>query len=105
MLKAISINFPLIWLAALANKNIAQSRRLHEEYLHKWAIARSFVMMRNEIKNIDESEEQELLKQLLTIYLNSTEYNPSKTLDKKIQTENPVNTILQKLEGEKSDKE
>ncbi len=105
MLKAISINFPLIWLAALANKNIAQSRRLHEEYLHKWAIARSFVMMKNEIEQVDESEEQDLLKQLLKIYLNSTEYNPSKTLDKKIQTENPLAPVMQKVAGEKSDSE
>lgn len=103
MFKAISINFPLIWLAALANKNIAQSRRLHEEYLHKWAIARSFVMMKNEIEQIDESEDQNLLNDLLKIYLDSIQYNPSKTLDKKVQTDNPLHTFFERKSEDKSD--
>lgn len=49
MFLIISVNFPFIWLAYLANKNINQNKRLYEEYLHKWAIAFSFDGMKREV--------------------------------------------------------
>lgn len=95
MMLIASVNFPLIWLAYLSNKNINQNKRLYEEYLHKWSIAFSFDGMKREIKELSQEEKSDSVSQLLEVYLKATELNPSLTLDKVQKTDSPADKLAE----------
>ncbi len=105
MFLIISVNFPLFWLAYLANKNINQNKRLYEEYLHKWAIAFSFDGMKREINELDPTDDKEYVKKLLEEFLNATALNPSSTLEKVQHTDNPMDKFTEIVKSDSQIKE
>lgn len=91
ILKLLPFEFPLIWVCGISSKKINQHSRLYEEYLHKSAVAQTFVGLRKNIEK--ESANKQLLAEVYTQLLEAFGTNPSRTLDKHVSADSPSEFI------------
>ncbi|WP_107696047.1 hypothetical protein [Campylobacter concisus] len=77
----ITMALPLIWLAIFCSNRRKEAMRLSQEYAHKVAIASSYESYKEQIKNLNE-ENQELLTKLMSSTIDIISKNPSDFLDK-----------------------
>lgn len=85
-LRMFSFEFPLIWLAVVSSQKISQFTRLHEEYQHKRTVAETFEGIRQIINDTKNENIKEHIDALLSAMLTSYSFNPSETLDKKVDS-------------------
>jgi hypothetical protein len=74
---------PTVWLAIFASKQQSQNKRLQQEYAFKETFAKSYDGQKTQLEklNLEEDEENEILKQLLANLVDITSHNPSATLE------------------------
>ena len=72
---------PFVWLALFASKRRSQNKRLHEEYAHKAALARSYQSFKLQAETLDDEKSPMLLRRLLAAAIENMSNNPSATLD------------------------
>lgn len=88
---------PFIWLAIIANKQLKDENRLREEYLHKWAVAFSYIGLRQEAEILDGGDEKRALsKDLLSKVIRAYAENPSHLTDQS-QSDLPIAEWIDKL--------
>jgi prefoldin subunit 5 len=87
---------PIIWLAFYASKRRSESQRLQQEYAHKEALAKSYHSYKKQIEDLN-TEETELLTELITKAIHAISYNASKTLDGKHGDKLPSQEVVEKL--------
>ena len=76
-------NIPFIWIAIVANVNLNKYSRLEEEYAHKESLAKSFERYKEQIQNVEDSEESNsLMLRLLSANISAFEKNAADTMDK-----------------------
>lgn len=95
LLQIAPVEFPLIWLLLLANKNINQQTRLYEEYLHKWSVARTFDGMSRVAGDVSESEDGSPSSLLFLEFLTACTLNPSSTLEKRHSADSPIHAAAE----------
>lgn len=79
-LKVLPAELPLIWLGAVASKKINQHMRLHEEYLHKWSLARTFEGLCQKAESV-QNDANKRLDEVFASFIQENAHNPSRTLD------------------------
>ncbi len=85
---------PLVWLAWMAGKKSNQHTRLYEEYLHKWAIARTFSGLQNAAQDIEaDNREGGPVADLYTRTLHAYSSNPSETLNGRASSDSPMEIL------------
>lgn len=92
-LRIIILELPLIWLANIIAKKIQQQQRIHEEYVHKYTVAMTFVGMSKEAKDNEKLFGADHIQELTIGFRDAVYMNPSNTLDKQIKTENPIENL------------
>lgn len=85
-LRMFSFEFPLIWMAIISSQKISQFTRLHEEYQHKRTVAETFEGIRQIINDTKNENIKEHIDALFSAMLTSYSFNPSETLDKKVDS-------------------
>lgn len=90
ILQIAPVEFPLVWLLLLANKNIHQQTRLYEEYLHKWAVSRTFEGMNRIADEVSDYDSTSPASRLFSEFLLACTLNPSSTLEKRHSTDSPM---------------
>lgn len=88
-----AIELPLVWLATLMSKKIQQHQRIHEEYVHKYTAAMTFVGMSKEAKENTKIFGEDHIKKLTEGFRDAVYMNPSNTLDKDVKSESPLETM------------
>ena len=77
----ITMGLPLIWLAIFCSNRRKEAMKLLQEYTHKVAVTSSYESYKEQIKNLNE-ENQELLTKLMSSTIDIISKNPSDFLDK-----------------------
>ena len=77
----ITMALPLIWLAIFCSNRRKEAMKLLQEYTHKVAVTSSYESYKEQIKNLNE-ENQELLTKLMSSTIDIISKNPSDFLDK-----------------------
>lgn len=90
----IPIMLPVIWLAIFSSKRRSEYQRLHQEYAHKEAIAKSYESFRKQISQL-ENDKHELTQELLSTAIEALKFNASTTLDKKHGDKLPLQEIVE----------
>lgn len=95
-----------VWLAIYASKQRSQNKRLQQEYAYKEDIAKVYYGLKEEIKELPESESQNELKEnMLKLVLDVIGQNPSETLESSIHDDRgPTGDILNILKESLSKK-
>lgn len=88
-----ALELPLVWLATLMSKKIQQHQRIHEEYVHKYTAAMTFVGMSKEAKENTKLFGEDHIKKLTEGFRDAVYMNPSSTLDKSFNSESPLETV------------
>ena len=91
--RLLAMELPLCWLATLAAKKAHQHQRIYEEYAHKYTSAMTFVGMSKETKINPNLYGSDSIKMLNEGFRDAVFMNPSSTLDKKVDTENPLEKL------------
>ena len=95
IIRLITFESPLLWIAIIASRKINQYTMLIEEYRHKWATMRVYDGMRKAVKEIDkENLENSPETQLFIELLKTVQKNPTISLES-IRSDN----ILEQLKG------
>jgi hypothetical protein len=84
---------PFIWLAFYASKKSSENTRLKHEYIHKATLAKSYISYKNQIDNLQDTDET-LIKKLLDSAIDTVGYNPSQTLDKNHNDRTPITELI-----------
>jgi len=103
ILHSLPFEAPLIWLAIYAAKQSKKSKRLLEEYYHKYTTSMTFIGMQ---KNAYEqnakykgfSLESDNQKELNRKFISSIFENPSLTLEKQVTADLPIEELLPLIE-------
>ena len=82
--------FPIIWFAFFSSTKANQHARIHEEYLHKWSLANTFVGLSNASSEIEQEVSEDLKEKLYTATLEGIRKNPGNLLDKPTPTDSPL---------------
>lgn len=88
-----ALELPLLWIANLMAKKIQQHQRIHEEYVHKYTAAMTFVGMSKEAKENTKIFGEDHVKKLTEGFRDAVYTNPSKTLDKEVKADSPIEII------------
>ncbi len=84
---------PFIWLGFYSGKRRNENSRLKHEYIHKAALAKSYISYKNQINNLQDTDET-LIKKLLESTIDTVGYNPSQTLDKNHNDRTPIAELI-----------
>ncbi|MCG9732271.1 hypothetical protein L1D44_21045 [Shewanella sp. Isolate13] len=82
VLRRLPFILPILWLALFASKRRSEFHRLHQEYAHKEALAKSYQSFKQQIKELSDSDD-EMMKKLMNQAIDAISFNASTTLDKK----------------------
>jgi hypothetical protein len=87
---------PIIWFAIFSSKRRSQYERLHQEYAHKEAFAKSYESYKKQLTelNIDTND---LQKALIEKAIQAISYNASVTLDGKHEDLTPLTQVFEKV--------
>lgn len=87
---------PFIWFAIFSAKRRSQYERLHQEYAHKEAFAKSYESYKKQLTelNIDPND---LQKALIEKAIQAISYNASVTLDGKHEDSTPLTQVFEKV--------
>lgn len=86
---------PVLWLAYYASKRRSEFQRLEQEYAHKEALAKSYDSYRQQILQLG-SEDQSLMKELITKAVDAIAHNASTSLDGKHGDKSPYQEVIEK---------
>ncbi len=86
---------PVFWLAYYASKRRSEFQRLEQEYAHKEALAKSYDSYRQQILQLG-SEDQSLMKELISKAVDAIAHNASASLDGKHGDKSPYQEIIEK---------
>ena len=96
--KAISLEWPLIWVAGLLSKRMQLQQRVYEEYSYKYAAALSYSALRKDIKAMGKDCEgvanSTELKGFTERLAEAIYLNPSAVFDQKIESGSPLDGAL-----------
>lgn len=95
MVRIAAFEWPLVWLANLLSRKASQQQRIYEEYAHKYTAAMTYVGMRSEFMQEGASAESKEFMEFTKNFIRSVFLNPSSTLDKKVETQNPIENVIQ----------
>lgn len=86
---------PVLWYAYFSTCRVKEHLRLHEEYLHKWAVATSYSGLKKQAEELSDDDDNLVLKLLNnTVDVNST--NPSAIIDVKVKDQ-PILALIDHL--------
>lgn len=88
-----ALELPLLWIANLMAKKIQQHQRIHEEYVHKYTAAMTFVGMSKEAKENTKIFGEDHIKKLTEGFRDAVYMNPSKTLDREVKADSPLEMV------------
>lgn len=94
---------PLVWLTVFASRRRSENSRLQQEYAHKEAIATSYQSFKEQIKDLNQTDNDMMMKLMETAIL-AIAFNASETLDGKHGDKMPLENVLDKLTDKFSDK-
>ncbi|WP_311946973.1 hypothetical protein [Halomonas piscis] len=86
---------PILWLAFYASKRRSEYNRLQQEYAHKEALAKSYHSYKQQIEALS-TEDESMLKSLMTKSIDAISHNASDTLDKGHGDKHPLHEIAEK---------
>lgn len=88
---------PAIWLILFTSKRRSEVQRLHQEYAHKEAVAKSYENFKRQIDLLTDADQKELLtEKLLAAAIDTVSKNASETLDKKHGDKMPAHEVIDK---------
>jgi len=92
------VAWPLIWLAIFSWKRQQQAKRLEQEYIHKETLTTTFEWYRRELEKIiaKNKDSKILMKEFMNNVIQMSSFNPSETLDKKVESDSPIKDISDK---------
>ena len=92
----------LVWLAFFATKRRSECQRLQQEYAHKESLAKSYDKFKRQIDELN-TEDKNILEELIRIAISAIGYNPSASLDDKHGDKMPTLEAMQKALNQVSD--
>lgn len=84
---------PIIWLALFFAQRRREQSRLMQEYLHKAAVAKSYVGYSAQVEALGLTTEN-LKEELLRVAIDALAINAAKTLDKQTKNDTPIEAAL-----------
>jgi hypothetical protein len=87
---------PLTWLAISSSRKSNLSKRLIEEYTHKEVLSKTFEGLSSQIKNINEDEDSQNLKnKLLSNLISISSENPGQLIKNYNKADHPVTDFME----------
>lgn len=91
---------PFIWLSIFLAKRRAETVRLKQEYTHKLTVAKTYISYNEQIKNLNQSDQDKLSALLLENMIQMIYHNPATTLDKQQRSDSPLEEMYNRLNKE-----
>lgn len=107
-IKVFALEWPLIWLGNILSKRLQIQERICEEYTFKYSVSLAYAALRNEIQimhpDIHDLSEHKELKSFTEKMATAIFVNPSTFFNKKIDTNSPINEIVELINKIGADK-
>lgn len=91
---------PFIWFSIFLAKRRAETVRLQQEYTHKLTVAKTYISYNEQIKNLNQSDQDKLSALLLENMIQMIYHNPATTLDKQQRSDSPLEEMYNRLNKE-----
>ncbi|MEI8656228.1 hypothetical protein [Vibrio sp. Hal054] len=96
LIRKLPVIVPIVWFALFVSKRRNEFSRLHEEYAHKEALAKSYQGFKQQIEELSDNDDK-LLKELLSEAIKAISFNASTTLDKKHDEGTPAKSLVDSI--------
>lgn len=107
-IKVLAFEWPLIWIGNILSKRLQIQERICEEYTFKYSVSLAYAALRNEIQimhpEINDLSEHQELKSFTEKMSTAMFGNPSNFFNKKIDTNSPINEIVELINKIGADK-